>query len=139
MLGRPHERLFAALIAASLFLAGCSPWISTGNAVYGPYPSAGEAALFERVVTAVRARGYRVLDADAEAGHFAVRSQAFDPRRGHTVFRFRLYRGGWIAVEPVGGGTRRTFDGQFLMSPAVHHEYASLVTNLLSSPEEERP
>lgn len=135
---RTHGLAFA-WIAGSLILAGCNHWVATSNAVYGPYPSAAEAALFERVVTAVRARGYRVLDADATAGHFAVRSQAIDPRRGPTIFRFRFYRGGWVGVEPIGGGTRRTYDGQILMSEAVHHEYASLVTNLLASAEEERP
>lgn len=138
MPGRTRSLRFLALVAGAALLAGCGGWIATSDAVYGPYPSAGEAALFERVAGAVRARGYRVLDADPAAGHFAVRSQAIDPRRGPTIFRFHFYRGGWVGVTPLGGGTRRTFDGQVLMSPAVHHEYAALVIDLLARTEGER-
>lgn len=118
-------------LAIALALAGCGGSVVTENVAYGPYRGEDEGELFERVVSAVRARGYRVLDADETAGHFAVRSHTVDPRGGRTIFRFHFYRGGWVGVEALGGSATRRLDGKLIMTAALHREYAALVGGLL--------
>jgi hypothetical protein len=112
--------------ALALLLGGCTRGVVAERAVFGPHARIEEVVLFESVADRLRESGYEVVDANVEAGELAVRSH-HTSRQGRGMFRFRFYRGGWYAVDVVGGGARRNARGELVVPLRLHAEYAELL------------
>lgn len=91
--------------------------------------SPGDPAVFERIVTVMRSRGYVLVSSDPSTGVFTVSAQRRARPSENVVFTVQCYRNGFVEIVPSGPRVERRGD-VYVAPSSIVEEYRDLALAL---------
>ena len=118
----------ALVLAVALLSVGCVSLRTIDPIVLGPVPDGPSTAMFERLLSSARARGYTLELAQPSRGRFGMLAH-YTERSTRYRIAVECFRDGRITVTPIGPAVER-FRGRLIMPARLHDELVELARAL---------